>query len=544
MSKIVLISLYNEFTLGERYISSFLQQHGHQADLLLFKHCLAVNDVPKEKQDPEDYLEYFYASRQEIQLMLDFIKDRNPLWVGFSFMSVASGLAVELTKRIRQVSSVPIVWGGVDTTVNPEWAMEHADIICVGEGEYAALELTEALEGKRDLYSIQNLWVRRDGEIIKNPIRPLIQDLDSLPFPNFDDQSIWHIHENQIYQGIMADDTPLKNWFIQMTSRGCPYRCSFCIHSTGHEMSKGKGKYLRRRSVENVIAELVAYKKKRPNTSQIMFYDDVFTFDKKWIAEFAEAYKREVNIPFWVYSYPEICTPEMITQLRDIGLLYVNMGIQSGSPSVLKELYDRTPNTDTVVKAAYMLKDLGVHAVFDILVGLPLEKEEQLWESLDLLLQLPAPFGLNVWPLIYYRNYKLTNMLNQTEHAGSLEPVNGVNAEIYSRENPYMRFWLTIMRLVRYAEIPREEIRSMVDNQALREDPTPIEILERALFKAAFVENTVFTHKDSMMQQLQNENALLRAQLDNVQKRKFFKVQSVMDKLIGRNVQMTSIATN
>ena len=120
------------------------------------------------------------------------------------------------------MSSVPIVRGGVDTTVNPEWAMEHADIICVGEGEYAALELTEALEGKRDLYSIQNLWVRRDGEIIKNPIRPLIQDLDSLPFPNFDDQSIWHIHENQIYQGIMADDTPLKNWFIQMTSRGAP----------------------------------------------------------------------------------------------------------------------------------------------------------------------------------------------------------------------------------------------------------------------------------------------------------------------------------
>ena len=72
-------------------------------------------------------------------------------------------------------------------------------------------------------------------------------------------------------------------------------------------MSKGKGKYLRRRSVENVIAELVAYKRK-DRTSQIMFYDDVFTFDKKWIAEFAEAYKREVNIPFWVYSYPEICT--------------------------------------------------------------------------------------------------------------------------------------------------------------------------------------------------------------------------------------------
>ena len=160
-----------------------------------------------------------------------------------------------------------------------------------------------------------------------------------------------------------------------------------------------------------------------------------------------------------------------------------------------------------------MLKDLGVHAVFDILVGLPLEKEEQLRESLDLLLQLPAPFGLNVWPLIYYRNYKLTNMLNQTNM-----PVPGTGKRRKCRNlltrNPICVsgspscVWCAMQRF------PRKSgrwwiIRHSGGSYTHRDSRTcPL---------GGFVENTVFTHKDSMMQQLQNENALLRAQLDNVQ---------------------------
>jgi len=188
MSNIVLISLYDEFCLGPRYISSALKKAGHQVDLVLFKHVHAADETPSEKADPDDYLEHFYASKAEIQHLQDFVKEREPLWVGFSFASVSSGLAMELTRRVREVTSAPIVWGGVDTTVNPEcvwggvdttvnpeWAIEHADIICIGEGEYPAIELTEALLGRRDLDVIQNLWIRKENKVIQNPIRSLRQ---------------------------------------------------------------------------------------------------------------------------------------------------------------------------------------------------------------------------------------------------------------------------------------------------------------------------------------------------------------------------------
>ncbi|RJP30112.1 MAG: radical SAM protein [Candidatus Omnitrophota bacterium] len=526
MSQVVLISLYDEFCLGPRYIASFLRHAGHRVDQVLFKHCHAAYDVPKEKNDPGDYLEHFYASMKEIELLQNFIKQKKPLWIGFSFMSVSSGLAEELTRRIREITGVPIVWGGVDTTVNPDWAIEHADIVCLGEGEHAALELTEALEGKRDLLSIQNLWIRRNGAIVKNDIRPLIQELDRLPYPNFMESTIWHIDHDVMRQGVLPDCSPLNPWYIVMASRGCPYRCSYCVHSVNHDLAKGKGKYLRRRSVKNVIDELAAYKKKKPDTSQIMFYDDVFTFDRKWIAEFADAYKREIDIPFWVYTYPELCDAEILERLRDIGLIYVHIGIQSGSEEFLRETYNRRLSTKKVLKAADLLKPLGIYAIYDMLVSIPLETEDRLRESLHLLLKLPQPFGLNVWPTLYYHNYKITKQLKNSAFAGDVVQVKGTHVDLYPSESPYLRFWLVMLRLTRYPQIPRDSFAALLENEALRNDPTPLEIMEKALFQAVFVHNSEFLHKDTQIEQLYADISTLKWENEQLRNRKIIKLQS------------------
>ncbi|RJP31609.1 MAG: radical SAM protein [Candidatus Omnitrophota bacterium] len=532
MSRIVIISLYDEFCLGPRYITSLLQTEGHQAELVLFKHCHAAYETPKEKRDPRDYLEHFYAGIHEIRLLQNFIKEREPLWVGFSFMSVSSGLAVELTKHVREVTDAPIVWGGIDTTVNPEWAIEHADIICVNEGEHASLELTQALETGRDISSIPNLWVKKNGAVIRNDIRPLIQDLDSLPYPNFDESTIWHIDHEQMRQGYLPDCSPLNPWYIVMTSRGCPYRCTFCIHGLGHEMAKGKGKYLRRRSVKNVIGELLEHKRRKPYTSQIMFYDDVFTYDRKWIAEFAAAYKKEIHIPFWVYTYPDMCDPEILRQLRDVGLIYVHMGIQSGSESVLRELYDRQMSPQKVLTAGKTLKDLGIFTIYDMLVGIPLETEEQLRESLRLILQIPEPFGLNVWPIIYYRNYKLTKDLHAADADDQVQHVKGTNASITPENTPYLRFWLSLLRLTRYPQIPREMFPTLLENEALRNDPTPLEMMERSLYKAVFVHNSEYLHKDIFIDQLQTANAQLLQEIEQLRNRKVMKLQNRIQQVL------------
>ncbi len=533
MAQIIIISLYDEFCLGPRYITSYLQQAGHKADLVLFKHCHAAYQVPAEKQDPDDYLEHFYASKKEISLLQNFIKEKDPLWVGFSFMSVSSGLAIELTRRVREVTHAPIVWGGVDTTVNPDWAIEHADMICLGEGEGAAMEITEALENGGDLSAIQNMWVRQNGTITKNDIRPLIQDLDNLPTPNFKESSFWHIDQDEMNQGKLPDCSPLNPWHIIMASRGCPYRCAYCVHSVTHDMAKGKGKYLRRRSVRNVIDELAAHKKKKPDTSQIMFYDDVFTFDRKWIAEFADAYKREIDIPFWVYTYPELCDPEILGKLRDIGLIYVHMGIQSGSESFLKEVYERRLTNKKVLEASKTLKDLGIYAIYDMLVGIPLETEEELRESLNLLLQLPEPFGLNVWPTLFYHNYKVTKRLWNSEEAKSVIRVNGTHVDMYPAESPYLRYWLVMLRLTRYPQIPREQYQTLLENESLRNDPAPLEIMEEGLFKAAFVHNTEFMHKDCLIEQLYEERSMLQHENKCLRNRKILKLQSRIEKVLG-----------
>ena len=523
MAHIVLISLYDEFCLGPRYISSTLKRAGHQVDLILFKHVHAADEVPPGKQSPEDYLEHLYAGATEIQLLQDFIRDRKPLWIGFSFASVSSGLAVELTKRVRAVAGAPIVWGGVDSTVNPEWAIEHADMVCISEGEQPALEITEALSGRRDLSTVQNLWIRSNGTVIRNSVRPLLQDLDSLAFPDFDENTIWHVDQNEMVNGRLPPTSPLNTSYIIMSSRGCPFRCTFCFHSTGHVLAKGGGKYLRRRSVENVIEELGRYKRKRPDTSMVMFYDDVFTFDRRWIARFADAYKREVDIPFWVYAYPEMCAPEILRRLRDIGMVHVNIGIQSGSERTLREIYGRRMNPEKILKAAQTCSALGIYVIYDLLAANPLETEENLRATLELVLDLPEPFGLNVWPMVYYRNYPITKAMEKAGH--TLKPVVGANAAI-AEETPYHQFWLAILRLARCPQIPRDTLRSLADSEALRKDPTPLEEMERALGKAVFVPDTYYQHKDARLAQLERENDDLRQKIERLQNGKVARLRS------------------
>ncbi len=532
MSRVVIVSIYDEFCLGPRYITAVLRRAGHEAYQVLFKHCLSMYDTPQQKKDPGDHLVNFYASTRETELLQNFIREKDPLWVGFSFMSFSSDLAVFLTQKVREVTSAPIVWGGIDPTVNPEWAIEHADAVCIGEGEFAALELTEALQQNRDIASIQNLWVKKNGTVHKNDIRPLIQELDDLPYPNFDASTIWHINRDSMVPGLHPGVSPLDNWYVIMTSRGCPYRCSYCIHGVSHEIAKGKGKYLRRRSVANVIGELKRYVAQHPNTNQILFYDDVFTFDRKWIGEFAEAYRREVHIPFWVYTYPEMCDEVILKHLQDCGLLYVKMGIQSGSNRVMKEVYDRNLNQERILKAVEVLQKLGIYCIYDILIGIPLESEQDLRESLDFLLQIPKPFGLNVWPIIFYRNYNITKMARNAE-ADSIMKVEGANCEIVPNDNPYLRFWIALMSLTKYPQVPPETIRALLNNSALREDPTPIEEMEKALMKAVFIPNLEFQPKDGLIESLRRENETLRHQIAYLNNKKGLRLQRKVERMLG-----------
>ena len=284
-----LISLYGVYNLGVRYLHSVLKKKGLSPNLIFFKHLyLSDSNLPTE-------LEY--------EELLSLLRKTNTTFVGINVgCSSFSQIAVEITLQIKKKLGIPVVWGGTHPTIQPEECIKIADFLCIGEGEYALFDLISRFSSGKSIEDIENVWVRREGRIIRNGLRPLIHDLDNLPFPDYNNHNKYFIEEDRLYS---VDPFQLYDWqYYIMTSRGCPYSCNFCVGSLYKEIYRGKGKIVRRRSVENTIAELMNIKKHFPKVRQIAFVDDVFSIDLDWIANFVKQYKASVNLPFWCYYHP------------------------------------------------------------------------------------------------------------------------------------------------------------------------------------------------------------------------------------------------
>ena len=155
--------------------------------------------------------------------------------------------------------------------------------ICIGEGEFPILDLVTALENKSDYLNIANFWFRSGAEIVKNPVRPLINNLDDLPFP---DRELFD------YQQIVNDNYDDGAEF--MVGRGCPFLCSFCINKSLQDLYRGKGPFVRYRTVDHVVAEIRQVVATYSNIAKITFQDDILALNKKWLAEFSEKYALEM----------------------------------------------------------------------------------------------------------------------------------------------------------------------------------------------------------------------------------------------------------
>ena len=190
---------------------------------------------------------------QEEKLFVNLIIKLNPKLVGFSVLSPYVPIAKRLTKLVRDNSSSLIIWGGIHPTVYPESCIDEADMLCIGEGEGALSDLVKCLKDGKSYQTIENLWVEGGDHIFKNPMRPLVQNLDSLPYPSYGYYSYY-----LIYSGMMTKSDPLlsDNSFSVQTSRGCPYPCSYCVNSLLQSLFKNLGHYTRRRSVSNIIKEI------------------------------------------------------------------------------------------------------------------------------------------------------------------------------------------------------------------------------------------------------------------------------------------------
>lgn len=309
---------------------------------------------------------------------LEEIRDYKPQVVAYSAVTGTHQLYFKFNKRVKEYfPNVFTIMGGSHPTYYPECVhYQPIDAICAGEGEGAFVELLNRLAGgekNEDLYDIKNLGFPH-GPI--NPKRDLVGDLDTLPLPDRD--SIFR-------KAPKMGNFPLKTF---MTSRGCPFPCSYCFEPVlkkmyreekafGERKELGKnrgssGKYERRHSIDRVVEEILDLKKRWP-VEFIKFEDDLFVLAKNdpWLDEFAQRYPKEVGIPFNALVRVDSINDWMAERLKEAGCVSLNIAIDSANQEVRKRVVHKNFSNEKIVENFYLLRRYGINVFNNMILGLP-----------------------------------------------------------------------------------------------------------------------------------------------------------------------------
>jgi radical SAM superfamily enzyme YgiQ (UPF0313 family) len=424
MARVAFIKLFTGLNLGVSQLSGELQRAGHDTRIIYFKDFLVVPVEEASRYLVCDYPgvavsarakefvwnAYRPFSEREYELLFDTLREFDPQLIGMSLTALPIKPAAELTAALkRQFPDVPVIWGGPGPTLEPDRCIELADMLCINEGEELIVELANRIDARADVTDIPGLWTKVGDQVVKNAPGPLM-DIERAAIPDFEPLRTVHINDDKIRRNVYPPN--LGHQYIIMTTRGCPFSCSFCIESVYQDMF-GKKNSLRRRSVDVVIQELVEAKRKY-GVSSVMFYDDVFTTHPKWLREFAPRYKAEVGLPFWCYTYPTTTRREDIQLLKDAGCVSMTMGIQSGSAEILTNNFNRPVDQQRAIEAAQIIEDVGIEGFFDLITRVQFETERDLRETFDFLVDLPLGMKcVGFGNMTMFPNYGYTRQVSE-----------------------------------------------------------------------------------------------------------------------------------
>ena len=388
-----------KFYHGLGYLSAVLKQAGHETALLYVQ-----QETPREA---------FLAA----------VEDTGAQLVAFSTTTHQHPYAVAQARWLQEArSELTIVVGGVHATLVPEQVVAEGcfDAVCVGEGEAALLDLVERLEAGEDWADLPGWWLRRGNEVIRNPLRPLLQDLDSLPFAD---------RELFAYDEILQAN---GGWVDMMGGRGCPYDCSYCCNPGLKARYRGLGKYVRLRSVENVLAEIAALCQRYP-VRTINFQDDTFTLDRRWVLAFCTAYRGTCRLPFWINTRVERLDEEIVEALAAAGCQGVRIGVESGNEHLRQEILKKRMSNADILAAGRLLQKHGLDLYTCNMIGVPGETPAMIEETIELNRRLqPRDLQFSV-----FYPYPMTELYEVCRRGGYLQE--GVSLPSYYGRQSVLR---------------------------------------------------------------------------------------------------------
>ena len=365
-------------SLAIEYLSSCLKIAGHITNLII------------------GYSEEKNFNKRLFQRIESF----KPDFIGLSVMTDDYSWACKTSKFIKSNFKTPIIFGGLHPTSCPEEVISNdfVDYIVIGEGEDAIVDLVENPEKT----NIKNVWTKKNGKIIKNPLRPLIEDLDTIPFPDKD----LYFKEAPYLRRIA---------YFCMTSRGCPFSCTYCFNNSMRKLYKGC-KWLRKRSINNVIEELKTMKKNL-GFKRIIFGDDCLTYDKRWLEDFFKIYKKEINLPFKAIAHPTFMNKDIISILKLGGCNRIQLGVQTPVERLRKDICKRVDTNEVISNAVKEIKRQGIFVQIDHIWGLPTETVEENKKWISFYIDM-KPHNISCYFLLYYPK---TDMIKIGKKYGTID---------------------------------------------------------------------------------------------------------------------------
>lgn len=412
-------------------IVAYLKSKGHRLDLFI------------EKEE-KDFFKKINDFNPKLIVLPCPILDKN--WY--------FNLAAELKKKFP---SYILIWGAA-ATFYPKTVLanDNCDFICRGEGEYAIAELAKAIEEKKSYQNIKNIGYKNNGKIFVNSLRPLIDNLDTLPLP---DRTIY-------YKYPFLGNINSKRF---LTSRGCKQLCNACWNNAISNVYNNPHNFYRRKSPERVIDEILAVRNKY-NLTSVHFSDDLFVhpdyFDR--IFKFLKLYKEKINIRFTCNVRPDYLTNNIVQALSNAGCHAVAMSLESGSCKIRNEVLGKDINKEQIIEAAKRLSKYEIKLMTFNVMALPDETIDDVYKTIKLNKQIKADYSrINmIYPLPnsdLYKYAKKKKLLKNDEFS----QISSLSTQLYKpkfyrgKKRDYINAYLLFCFAIRF-KIPIGFVKILV----------------------------------------------------------------------------------
>lgn len=430
------VSFY--FPIGLAYLAAVVRDAGYEVSVFDVDAVEKGTDIDfsQEYKRLEIYRQGLNNDTHEVWRGISKeLSDFKPDIVGITAMTPKFGTALKTAQVVRKtVPQCKVIIGGPHATLLPNQTLKSKDIdiIVRGEGEDTFLELIQVIENKGDLSTIKGVSFVQGDKIFHNPERNFIENLDKVPFPARD-------------LLMYAKNYTSEDMGVIMTSRGCPFNCSYCCHMWQRK--------IRNRSLDNIIKEIKQVKKQF-GTYQFEFKDDSFTLDKRRIGQLCQKMIEEkIDINWSCTTRVDLLDEEIVKKMKKSGCNVIKLGIETGSERVLKE----TKKGVTFRQMKETAQLLNRHKIFwsgYFMAGLPTETEDDIKKTFNFMKELnPYYAGLGV-----YNPFPKTDLFEQGVKMGLLYP--DVGLDHFFTTNPKDYFFVDPSR--RVANIEKEKFDELV----------------------------------------------------------------------------------